>query len=62
MEEELTEVLFQKNDKVILKYTVGKPERQVPVDKLQSINKLRPVAISAESEVRALTSFHDETV
>lgn len=63
VDEELLDVLSVKGpevDRVVLKYT--QPKAQTPVDQLQFVRKLRPIAMSAESEISPLQSFHDSSM
>ena len=49
-------------DKVILKYTSINDTNKPPVDKLKQINKIRPVSLASESEIKPLMSFHENEV
>ena len=49
-------------DKVILKYTTINDTNKPPVDKLKQINKIRPVTLAGESEIKPLMSFHENEV
>ena len=46
-------------EKVVLQYTKN-PVRKLPVDTLSSLNKLRPVALSAE--IAPLEQFHSDEI
>ena len=64
LDEEIQEVLCQQSDEsVVLKYTKTQlVDSKPPVDKLKDINKIRPVTLAMQSEIKPLKSFHEEAV